>query len=323
MTIEKLPSGKWRIKQMIKGKYISVTVPYKPSDKKAFDLIQAERNHIVDNSMNFETAAGQYLAVKKRVLSPSTLRGYEVMQKGIPEWFNRLDIFQIGNYEMQKVISEYAIDHSPKSTSNLYGFIRAVIRLFIPEVAYSITLPQKVRKEPYTPSVDDVKSILKAADGTPYYVPIYLAMLSLRNSEICALTIFDLKDDMLTINKAKVRGSDGYVVKPTAKTDKSNRTIRIPHALAERIRQQGYIYEGYPLQIDKFLTRTQKELKIPHFGVHRLRHFFASYSHEQGYSDAVIQAVGGWSSDHVMKSVYRHALNKDEAIAKIASDFDF
>ena len=227
----------------------------------------------------------------------------------------------IDDYYLQKLISEYSIDHSPKSVHNLYGFVRASIRLFLPQTAISATLPKKVRREAYTPTREDIKRILEDADGTPYYVPIYLAMFSLRNSEICALTIFDLsKDDTLTINKALVNSTDGYVLKPTPKTDKSNREIKIPHDLAERIRKQGYIYKGYPRQITRYLVRTQRKLNIPQFGIHRLRHYFASYAHELGYSDAVIQAVGGWSTDYVMKSVYRHAMSTDEAKNKMIED---
>jgi len=319
MTIEKRGKN-YRVKQMADGRLYAVTVPYKPTKKEAFDLIQAKINRIPD-VMSFGMAAEEYISVKKKVLSPSTIRGYESIKENIPKWFNKMDIVEIDNYYLQKLVSEYSDKHSAKSTHNLYGFVRASIRMFLPQSGICATLPTKPRHEAYTPTREDIKEILDDADGTPYYIPIYLAMFSLRNSEICALSIFDLsKDDVITINKALVKGSDGYVLKPTPKTDKSNREIKIPHDLAERIRKQGYVYKGYPLQISKYLTRVQKRLNIPHFGIHRLRHYFASYAHELGYTDAIIQAVGGWSTDHVMKSVYRHAMNADEAKNKMVSD---
>ena len=320
MTIEKRGKN-YRVKQMIDGRLYSVTVPYKPTKKEAFEIIQAKINHIPD-VMTFEAAAEEYINVKRKVLSPSTIVGYESIKRSVPKWFNKLDITEIDDYYLQKLVGEFSETHSPKSTHNLYGFVRASIRMFLPQTSICATLPPKPRHEAYTPTREDIKKILEAADGTPYYIPIYLAMFSLRNSEICALSIFDLsKDDTITVNKALVKGSDGYVLKPTPKTDKSNREIKIPHDLAERIRKQGYIYKGYPLQITRYLVRTQKKLNIPHFGIHRLRHYFASYAHELGYSDAIIQAVGGWSTDHVMKSVYRHAMNSDEAKNKMIDDF--
>ena len=166
--------------------------------------------------------------------------------------------------------------------------------------------------------------IVEASKNTPYSIPIRLACLGLRNSEICALTIFDLKDDRLTINKACVRSENGYVIKDVPKTDASNRIIVLPHDLAEDIREQGFIYKGYPQQIDKHLRRVQKRLNIPSFGIHRLRHFFASYAHDTlKLSDATIQALGGWNTDNVMKSTYRHAMNENEVKEQIASNFSF
>ena len=320
MTIEKRGKN-YRVKQMIDGRVYSVTVPYKPTKKEAFEIIQAKINRIPD-VMTFASAAEEYINVKRKVLSPSTIVGYESIKRSIPKWFDKLDITSIDDYYLQKLIGEFSETHSAKSTHNLYGFVRASVRMFLPQTSICATLPPKPRHEAYTPTREDIKKILEDADGTPYYIPIYLAMFSLRNSEICALSIFDLsKDDVITVNKALVKGSEGYVLKPTPKTDKSNREIKIPHDLAERIRKQGYIYKGYPLQITRYLVRTQKKLNIPHFGIHRLRHYFASYAHELGYSDAVIQAVGGWSTDHVMKSVYRHAMNSDEAKNKMIDDF--
>ena len=187
----------------------------------------------------------------------------------------------------------------------------------------SVTLPQKQRTDHYTPTQDDVKRIMDASKNTKYYIPLFLACLGLRNSEICALTLFDLKGNELTINKALVRSLDGYVIKNVPKTDASNRIIVLPVEIADQIREQGLIYEGYPRQIDKHLRRVQKRLNIPSFGIHRMRHFFASYMHDLGYSDAIIQSLGGWSTDSVMKSVYRHALNTDEVKQSVVNDFSF
>jgi integrase len=49
---------------------------------------------------------------------------------------------------------------------------------------------------------------------------------------------------------------------------------------------------------------------------HDLRHYFASYLHDKGFSDAEIMSLGGWKTDHVMKRVYRHAI-KDKTNDKI------
>lgn len=323
MTIEKLPSGSYRVRQMENGKLYSITLPYKPNKREAYELIQNKINHVVDNSMAFQNAAEEYINIKNNVLSPSTIRGYHSVLRNLPQYFLDMDISQIDEYTLQKFINEYAIDHTAKTVHNVNGFVMAVLRLFYPKMDISVTLPQKQRQEKYTPTTEDIKRIMDASRDTKYYIPLFLACLGLRNSEICALTIFDLKGNELTINKALVYGDNGYVVKNVPKTDASNRIIVLPDAVAQSIKEQGYIYDGYPLQIDRHLRRMQKKLNIPSFGIHRMRHFFASYMHDLGYSDAIIQSLGGWATDNVMKSVYRHALNEDSARMQMVSNFDF
>ena len=322
MTIDKLPSGAYRIRLTENKRSYSMTVPYKPTQKEAYELIRGKIDR-KQSDMTFSEAYNKYIEVKSNVLSPATLRGYASIYRNIPERFLSVDIANIDSYTAQRLVNEYASNHSPKSTSNLYTFVLSVIRLFIPDTHISISLPQKPRKEPHTPSQEDIHKLLEYAEPSEYYVPLYLACLSLRLSEICALTIDDLDGDKLTINKALVRGEGGYILKPTPKTDASNRVITLPPELAERIRAQGYIYKYYPQGIDKYLRRTLPRLGIEFFSVHKMRHFFASYAHDLGYSEALIQKIGGWSTSETIRRVYRHAMNEDEAREQVAKDFDF
>ena len=102
MTIEKRGTS-YRVRQMVGGRVFSVTVPYKPNKKEAFDLLQSKINRVPD-VMTFETAAEEYIKVKKKVLSPSTIVGYESIKKAIPKWFNKMDIVEIDDYQLQKLL---------------------------------------------------------------------------------------------------------------------------------------------------------------------------------------------------------------------------
>lgn len=322
MNITKRPNGKYQIREMHEGKSYCVTVPYKPTKKEAAELINEKINNSVDKISTLEQAAKKFISVKGNVLSPTTKSDYSTNARLLPEWLAKMDIAEIDSYVMQKYINEISARLAPKTVRNKYGFVVAVIHLFIPDAKYHVTLPQKIHKEEYIPSVEDVRALFEYAKDSEYYVALRLEAMSLRRSELLALTVDDLNGDEITINKAYVKGENGFVIKPNPKNDPSNRTITIPHDLAERIREQGYVYKYTPNGIDKYLRKTLPKLGIPVFSPHKLRHFFASYSHELGYSDAVIQSVGGWKTDHVMKSVYRHAMNKDQAKKSIASDFD-
>jgi len=324
MTIDKLPSGSYRIRLTEDGRSYSMTVPYKPSDREAYKLIRAK----IDNGnsdISFDEAYKRYVDAKSNVLSPSTLRGYNTIYRNLPKWILKTDISKIDDYTMQKLVNDYSKTHAAKSTCNAYSLVLSVIKLFYPSAHISATLPQKRRVTSYMPTYDDVKRLLDYAVGSDYHTVLSLAALSLRCSEACALTLDDLSEDnKITINKALIRSEAGYVLKPTPKTDASYRTLTIPEELADEIRHQGYIYNGYPNQINKYLHRALSALDIPYFSIHKLRHFFCSYAHDKGYSDAVVQSVGGWSpSSDIMRRIYRHGMNIDEAKQSLANDFDF
>ena len=177
------------------------------------------------------------------------------------------------------------------------------------------TLPQKVRNDPYIPSDEDVRRILDYSQGTEYEIPIILACYGLRRSEICALTPSDLEGDVLHINKAKVFGDGGWIEKGT-KTTSSTRDIIIPAQTADRIRERGYVYKGHPNSISEYLSTVEDRLGIPRFTMHKLRHYFATKMSALNVPEADIMRMGGWETDHVMKSVYRHSMMEKEEKAK-------
>lgn len=318
MKIEKLPSGSYRVRKMYKGKMYAVTFEGKPTQKEAM-LRMAEKMGVAQEeheSMTFRIAAEKYIESKRNVLSPSTIRGYSGVIRQISESFIEKNIYDITAVDVQKEINEYAKDHSPKSVRNHHGFLSAVLGMFCPNLKLNTTLPQKTKNEPYIPSDEDIKKILGHAKGTEYEIPIILACYGMRRSEICALTPEDIDGDIVTIDKALVQDENkNWIVKPT-KTTESTRKIIIPMAIANKIREQGYVYRGFPGKISDFLSRTQKKLGIQHFSIHKLRHYFASKMSALNVPEADILRMGGWESDHVMKSVYRHSMMEKEEQAK-------
>jgi len=51
---------------------------------------------------------------------------------------------------------------------------------------------------------------------------------------------------------------------------------------------------------------------MEHFSLHKFRHYFASKMSALNIPEADIIAMGGWETDYVMKTVYRHALEEDK-----------
>ena len=193
--------------------------------------------------------------------------------------------------------------------------------MYRPGFTLNTTLPQKEKHDDYIPTSDDIKRILEHADGTEYSTFLKLACMGLRRSEILALTVDDLDDDnILHINKALVINKNNEWVIKSTKTTASTRNVPIPESLANEIRCKGYIYKGFPNNVLRFLSRTQTALGIPHFQLHKLRHYFASTLMEKGATSKDIMAIGGWETDNVMKTVYQHSMKNDDVKRKLLTD---
>lgn len=108
----------------------------------------------------------------------------------------------------------------------------------------------------------------------------------MRRGEICALEVSD-------INEFNIRVSQ-FVID-----------------IALRNTTNGKIVPLVPDSITKRFIDTIKLLNIPRFRFHDLCHYGASILHAIGIPDQYIIQRGGWSTDNVMKSIYRGAITEE------------
>ena len=323
MKIEQLPSGSYRVRKQVNKMPIALIFDHKPTNAEIIQAL-AEKSKEAPKKGSFRYCAESYMRSKSNVVSPSTIKGYTSILNALPEDFTKLDVSKITQIDIQTVVNDYAADHAPKSVRNVHGFISAVLWQFSPDMVIHTTLPQKAANEHYIPSEEDIRKILDACKDNPFYhIPFRLGIMGLRKSEILALTMddIDFENNILTINKALVKDSKNKWILKQTKTAAGTREIYIPEDLAEEIRQFGRIFDGDPTTLLYGLNRYQDKLGIPRFRFHDLRHFFASYAHSKGISDADIMATGGWKSDFTMKSIYRHEMKAKEAQKKIFDSF--
>lgn len=321
MTIEQLPSGSYRIRQQIDGKRYSATIDHEPSESECILILAQMVKDIPSLSIDgtLSQCIGGYLSSKSNVLSPSTIREYNRLKRQISTILLDMQVKDITLPILQNEVNRYAQNHAPKSVANFSGFLTSVCR-FVGLNVDSPTLPQKTRSDAYIPTKNDIKKICEYFKGSEYEVGILLSIYGLRRSELCALTLDDLDGNVLTINKALVENQDKQWVVKTTKTTDSTRQIIISDYVANLIRQQGFIYKRSPGQLYEQLSNAQQRLGIPHFPLHKMRHFFASYMHDMGYSPKQIQQAGGWKTPRVMETVYQHALDMESAQQKMSDD---
>ena len=330
-TAKKLASGAWRVRVYV-GKSKDGKKVYKSftdTDKKRCERIAAQyldEHREVLESDTFAHAMEQYLESREAVLSPSTIRGYKNIQKQLLTQYSAFcetPVPDITQSVLQTLVNEMTMFVSPKTIRNRTGLISAVIKSkgYMPPF---VTLPERRKPDLRIPDVDDVKRLLKTAEGTDMEIPIMLAAFApMRRGEIVALKMEDISGNVIHVKRAIVESSDGSLVEKSPKTYDSDRYIPMPQDVIDKIMAKGYICDtDKPRILTLRFERLVKKCGLDGVRFHDLRHFGASYLHSKGVPEEYILARGGWSTGSVMKTVYRHALaSKEDAIGKeIVSD---
>ena len=312
-TARKLPSGSWNClifagyDENGKRIYKSFTVKDKSRNgKKKCEQIASEwsASRPDPNNPRVQDVVRNYIGIKSAVLSPSTIRGYNLYLKRMIDG----TISELDNQKAQKWINRLSADYSPKYIKNIYGLLSSALSFY----GYrppSITMPSSAPNALYTPCDADIRRLLEYVWNRP---PLRSACLlgafgSLRRGEICALTAEDVSGNRIRVNKSMIRDSDDiWHVRPMAKTDESNRVVIVPEFVPEYLTIPVGLH---PEQISNRFRRAVRSCGCPqHFRFHDLRHYYVSIAHALGVPDAYIMAMGGWKTDNIMHRVYRDTL---------------
>ena len=307
MKARKLKSGNWNCRIMINGKSYSFTDPDRRRCLRRASEFAEQCREDVDNP-RLADALESFVESRSADLSPATVRGYAGIVRATrtraPQIAQKRT-FALTDRDVQALINPL---QSPKTQRNYVNLIeKATGRKF------SVHYRNKRPKEIQVPTALEVLGLVQIFRKTELEVPVLLgAYAGLRRGEICALTIQDLDGDYLHISKDMVLDDYGQWIIKEPKTPASNRTVLLPHHVAERIRKRGHITNLHPNVITKRFISKQEQLGIETpYTFHSLRHFFASYLHAQQIPDAYVLRAGGWSTPHVMQKVYRHALDNE------------
>lgn len=324
---KKLPSGSWRVQasKTVNGQLVRKS--FTDQDKRKAELLAVEWQTKTEQENNIDItlkkAYERYIAAKKNVLSPSTIRGYEKLSKYSLQDIMNYKVARLTTEQIQRSVNIYAADHSAKSVRNCSGLLSAVLKMFRPGFSLNITLPQKEKKEFYIPTDKEIKKLLKVTKGTDYYVPILLAAFGgMRQGEICALTSDDIHGNFVHINKSLVLTPEGKLELKPPKTYSSNRSVELPKLVIKELNNiKGKIVKLTPRALSIGFGRILKKNNIPHFRFHDLRHYYVSTLHSIGVPDRYIMAQGGWSTTYTMQTVYNHVLsNKKTEFSKQTSN---
>lgn len=302
MKPRRLPSGAWNCRVMIDGQSYSFTHADKKTVVRMASDFADEYRRKMDNPTLLERMR-EYVAENTERLSPSTVRSYNGMIRMIEERTPRIANKRLSAITEQDVSDIVRPLRTLKTKRNYVNFIHACTG----KSAGKLTGVSS--KRVHVPTELEVKGLLQIFRNTELEVPIMLAAYGgLRRGEICALRMSDIDGDFVHVSRAVVRDPSGAWVTKDPKTASSVRSVLLPHFVIERIREQGYITHLLPSQVSNRFWKKQRNLGIPPYCFHSLRHFHASYLHYLNIPDAYIMQRGGWSTPSVMQSIYRHAL---------------
>ena len=302
MKPRQLPSGRWNVRVMIGGQSYSFTHADKKTVMRMASEFADEYRRKMDNPTLLERMR-EYVAENTERLSPSTVRSYEGMIRMIAERTPRIANKRLSAITEQDVSDIVRPLRTLKTKRNYVNFIHACTG----------KSPGKLTglssKRVHVPTELEVKGLLQIFRNTELEIPVMLAAYGgLRRGEICALRMSDIDGDFVHVRRAVVRDQSGEWVTKEPKTVSSIRDVLLPHFVIERIKERGYVTHLLPSQVSNRFWKRQRNLGIPPYCFHSLRHFHASYLHYLNIPDAYIQKRGGWANASTLQNIYRHAL---------------
>ena len=318
---KKLPSGSWRTliydytDDKGKNHYKSFTADTKKeSEYLATEYIINKKDCDKDKG---NCSVGQiileYIDSKRTTLSPTTISGYECSYRNHYKAILNLPINTLTSNILQRWIGEINQELSPKTVLNAYGLLHSSIDYADIPFNFKVKLPQKKKEvDVYIPTDSDVQKLVKhfkKTNNKDMLIAVYLAAYgTLRRSEICGITADDVNGNRVIINKALVDAHDKGLVLKATKNTSSTRVIELPQFVIDEFPKSGKLVQISPRTLTKVFASTIKQLNLPHFRFHDLRHYSASIMHAIGVPDVYIMERGGWSSDRTLKAIYRNSL---------------
>lgn len=321
----KLPSGNWFIQLRLGGESVPVTAATEKLCVREATAIKAEylagkrAPKTAEPSVTLTAAIDAYIDSKSNTLSPSTIGGYRVIQRGRFQGAMKRDVYKIAPTEWQEIVNAEAAICGPKTLRNAYFFVKSVCRSVCGISLPDVTMPGLVpaQKEFLTP--DQIKIFVQAVKDEPCAVPALLALSSLRSSEIAALRWENIPDDpqFIQVSGALVRDEHNRpVLKKQNKNAASARRVPvlIPElkAAIKRDRQpEGPVLAVPQDHLRDDINRICQDNKLPRVGIHGLRHSFASLAYHLRMPEKIAMDIGGWADSGTMHRIYTHIARSD------------
>lgn len=266
-----------------------------PTTDEIFALINAASDHLKTAIMLAAFCGlrrGEIAALEMTDIKKNT----KLEIKDIP-----VGTYTVTELEDGREIDSYSIDISASTTSGLVGLVNAYT-----QDKGNLEVTKKLEGAPAGTDGKEFKVTITNSEGK------YLKSDGIFSDEEVVLTI---SKNVIHVKSAAVYDADRRQINKSPKTFTSDRYVPAPQILLDHIK--GTRGRVCPLSLNS-ITHRFAELRT-RLGLtcrfHDLRHYYASALHAVGVRDQYIMKFGGWSSDGVLKSIYRGTLDDFEAAA--------
>ena len=334
VKIQRLPSGSYRARVHLgDGKYKSITgkdkkeVQFKAAQLEA--QAEIKKTDSDESRLTLGEAMQKYIQIKSNVLSPATIRGYDVIQRTRLQAIKDVPLYQITPELIQRTMNEEAANLSPKTCRNIHGFLSAVLSMYAPELKLNTTLPKQNKTEIKIPDEEVVKQLIDYFADTEMELPFMLAAFcGLRESEIAGLKWenVNLETNRITINTAVVANKDFEYVEKKPKSYAGERVIRIypfvREVLLKSEQRTGRVTTLTGHTMYNRLRAALKALGLSQFRFHDLRHYCVSVMLSLNIPKKYIIDYIGHADENMVDRVYGHIMaTKKSDVEDIMQDY--
>lgn len=252
----------------------------------------------------------KYINDNKPVLSPSTIRGYMTCLKRIKSYGD----MRVSDVSWQRLVSSLSRSCAPKTVKNTWSLICAALRYAKVDIP-DVNLPQLIPASRPWLDYRQIEIFLKAIKGNRSECAALLALHSLRQSEISALSRDSLSDNFIHVRGSVVPDENNVFIKK--QTNKNSASMRDVPVMIDRLLEiwpsDGELDIPHPSTIRKDLLSVCAKAGLPPCTIHSLRHSFASLAYHLGWSQKTTELYGGWSTDDTVGKIYTHLADADKA----------
>ena len=306
----RLASGEYSGRIMVDGhrervKAATEAEYYKKAAAVKLELVDVKNN---PGNAKLDKVLADYITANEPIFSPATVRGYETNRRQLKKFADDY----VKNIDWQDLINRLSEEYAPKTVRNIWGLVTGAFgyaKISVPDVK----LPPLVRTERSFLDPKEIITFVNAVKDKKIELTALLALHSLRESEILALTKDSVKDGVIHVRGAVVPDKNHKLVrKEENKTYSSTRDIPvfIPRLteLWEALPDEPKF--PHPSNIRRDILRACSRNALPECTCHNLRHSFCSAAYYLGWDIKTTQQVGGWSSPRVPTEIYTH-LSRD------------